>query len=67
MKMEKFIIFVRKDLKINILKIKKLSQSQRSLSLYRGTAPSICNSKYYVPKNIICFFIMDLTMIIILS
>ena len=35
---------------------------------YRGTAHSICNLKYSVPKKkFLYFFIMDLTIIIILS
>ena len=34
---------------------------------YRGTAHSICNLKYSVPKIISIVFIMDLTIIIILS
>ena len=34
---------------------------------YRGAAYSICNLKYSVPKKLLELFIMDLTMIIILS
>ena len=34
---------------------------------YRGAVHSICNLKYSVPKKILVVFIMDLTMIIILS
>ena len=34
---------------------------------YRGGAHSICNLKYSVPKKFLQLFIMDLTMIIILS
>ena len=34
---------------------------------YRGAAHSICYLKYSVPQKIMQFFIMDLTMIIILS
>ena len=34
---------------------------------YRGAAHSICNLKYSVHKKILQFFIMDVTMIIILS
>ena len=34
---------------------------------YRGAAYSICNSKYSIPKEILKFFTVDLTMIIILS
>ena len=34
---------------------------------YRGAVHSICNLKYKVPKKILQFFIMDQTMIIILS
>ena len=34
---------------------------------YRGTAHSICNFKYSVPKKFPWFFIIDQTMMIILS
>ena len=34
---------------------------------YRGAAYNICNLKYSVPKKIHIVFIMDLTMVIILS
>ena len=34
---------------------------------YRGAVHRICNLKYRVPKKFISFFIMDLTMTIILS
>ena len=34
---------------------------------YSGAAHSLCNLKYSVPKKFILFFIMDVSMIIILS
>ena len=34
---------------------------------YRGAAHSICNLKFSVPKNLLWLFIMDITMIIVLS
>ena len=34
---------------------------------YRGAGHSTCNSKYIIPKKFLWFFIMDQTMIIILS
>ena len=34
---------------------------------YRGAADSICNLNYSIPKEILWFFTVDLTMVIILS
>ena len=54
MKMQKFVIFVKKKLKKIIRKIKNIDKL-RSLSLYReyrGAAHSMCNLKYSVPKTI---------------
>ena len=52
MKMQKSVLFVKKNLKINIWKIKSIWKLERSLSFYRGigAAHSICNLKYSVPK-----------------
>ena len=58
--MQKSITFVKKSLKTNMLKIKKYRKVRDHFDYtvkYRGTAHNICNLN----------FIMDLTMIIILS
>ena len=55
MKMEKFVIFVIKNLKINIWKIKKyhkVTDHCHYVGEYRGAAHSICSLKYSVPKKI---------------
>ena len=57
----------KKNLKINMLKIKKISKSQELLSLHkwikRCSTHNTCNLKYSVPKKILMFFTMGLTMI----
>ena len=52
MKIQKSVLFVKKNLKINIWKIKNIWKLERSLSFHRGigAAHSICNLKYSVPK-----------------
>ena len=56
MKMEKYVIFVNKNLKINMWKIKKKKIKVRDhchyTGEYRGAAHNICNLKFSVPKNI---------------
>ena len=55
MKMQKFIIFAKKKLKINILKDKEYCKVRDHCSYtgkYRGTVHSLCDSKYSVPKRI---------------
>ena len=57
MKIQKAVIFVKKNLKINIWKIKnivklKISHYSHYREEYRGAAHSICNLKYRLPKSI---------------
>ena len=55
MKMQKLITFVEKNLKINMLKIKKYRKVRdhcQYIEKYRGAAHSICNLKYSVPTEI---------------
>ena len=56
MKMQKSVIFVKKNLKINkSLKILKINIKVRDpchcTGEYKGAAHSICNLKYSVPKH----------------
>ena len=53
MKIQKSVLFVKKNLKINIWKIKNIWKLERSLSFYRviGIAHSVCNLKYSVLKK----------------
>ena len=56
MRMQKSVTFVKKNLKINILKtqniVKLLSRNSHDTGKYRGAAHSICNLKYSVTKKI---------------
>ena len=68
--MQKFVMPVKKNLKINMLKIKKYCKARDHCHYaveYRSAASSICHLKYNIPKEIRIVFTMDLTMIIILS
>ena len=59
MKMQKSVIFVKKNLKINIWKIKKYYKVRdhcHYTGKYRGSGHSICNLKYSVPKKILIVF-----------
>ena len=54
--MQKFVTFVEKNLKINMLKIKNIVKLETILIIqvneYREAASSIGNSKYSLPKEI---------------
>ena len=53
MKMQKSVIFVKKNLKIDIRKIKNIVKLEIIvIGEYRGATHSICNLKYNVPKKI---------------
>ena len=66
--MQKFVIFVKKNMKRNMLKDKKYCKVRDHYAgEYRGAAHSICNLKCSVLKKMYIVFIMDLTTIIILS
>ena len=55
MKMQKLVIYVKKNLKVNILKIKNIVKLVTIVIVQvncRGTAHSICSWKYSVPKEI---------------
>ena len=57
--MQKFVIFVRKNLKINMLKIKKyrkVRDHHQYTRQHRGAAQSISNLKNSVPKEISIVF-----------
>ena len=58
MKMQKSLIFVKENLKINILKKKyhKVRNHCHYTGEYRGPAYSICNLKYIIPKKIYLAF-----------
>ena len=54
MKIQKSVIFAKKNLKISILKIKqyhKVIDHYRYTGKYRGAAHTKCNSKFSVPKD----------------
>ena len=51
MKMTKFVIFVKKTLKIN-LKICKVRDHCHDAGKYKSAANSICNLRHSVPKSI---------------
>ena len=51
MKMTKSVIFVQKNLKIN-LKICKVRDHCHDAGKYKSTANSICNLRHSVPKSI---------------
>ena len=69
MKMQKFVIFVKKNLKMNILKLKNCKD--RDHFHYPGkygiAAHSICNLKYIAPKEIPIVFYNGSNYDIILS
>ena len=50
--MQKFVIFLKKNLKRNIWKIKNIMDHCHYTGGYRGAAHSKCNLKYSVPKRI---------------
>ena len=57
--MQKLVTFVEKNLKINMLKIKKYRKVRHHCQYpekYRGAAYSICNLKYSVPTEISIVF-----------
>ena len=59
MKMGKSVIFVKKNLKINVWKEKKYCEVRDDCHYtgeYIGAAHSICNLKYSVPKKIPILF-----------
>ena len=59
MKMQKSVIFVKKNLKMNILKnIYKVRDHCHYPGKYRGAMYSICNIKYSVPKKILIAFLI---------
>ena len=56
MEVQKSVIFVKNNLKINIWKIKKYCKVRNHfhyIGEYSGAAHSICNLKYKVPKKFI--------------
>ena len=58
MKTQISVAFVKKILKINMIKIKKILQSQRSCHTgdYGGVVPIICNLNYSIPKEVTMIF-----------
>ena len=59
MKMQKIAIFVKKILKIDMLKIKKylkVRDHYHYIGEYRGAAHRICNVKFSVPDEILVAF-----------
>ena len=59
MKLQKSVVFVTKNVKINMLKIKKYHEVKDRCHYreeYRGAARSIYNLKFRVPKEISIFF-----------
>ena len=57
--MQKFVIFVKKNLKTNIWKIKNILKLEifcHYTGEYRGAVHSICNLKYNVPEKISIVF-----------
>ena len=67
---QKFVTFLKNNLKINMLKIKnycKIKDRCHYTGKYRGAARSTCNLKYSDLKKILQFFKMDATVTIILQ
>ena len=59
MEMQKSVMFVKKNLKINIREIKKYCKVRdhcHYIGEYRGAVYSICNLKYSVPKKVSIVF-----------
>ena len=59
MAMQKVVIFVKKNWKINMPKIKKVPKIRDHYHYtveYRGAAYSICNLKYGIPKEILIVY-----------
>ena len=68
MTMQTSVLFVEKNLTINMWKIKKYCKDHcHYTGKYRGAAHSIYNFKYNVPKKSLQLFIIDQTLVIILS
>ena len=64
MKMQKYVTFVKKNLKTNMWQIKNFVKLDIIVIMhcyYVGAAHSICNLKYSAPKKILKIFIMDLS------
>ena len=70
MKMKKSVVFLKIKFENKYLKDKKSCKVRHRCHYteeYKGSAHNICNLKYSRPKKFSIFFIMERTMIIILS